>query len=129
MKRLAMYIVVSLALAASAQAQTFQVQPLTPVFVPVFVPLIGTATAPSIVAQDGTYLGKLSLDRFAPDSISNPFGPYGSRFSPTSIQNPFSVYGSRFSPLSPTNPFASDPPWILTAGRDGGIYVTWLRPQ
>ena len=55
--------------------------------------------------QFDKYLGDLNQNQFDPNSISNPYGPYGSRFSPDSINNPFGQYGSRFSPLSPTNPF------------------------
>jgi hypothetical protein len=39
-----------------------------------------------------------------PESISNPFGRYGSRFSPDSINNPYGA-GNRFDINSPTNPY------------------------
>ena len=66
-----------------------------------------------IYAQDGTYLGKLNANRYDPESVSNPYGAYGSRYSPTSIQNPYSTYGSKYSYLSPTNPYATRPPVVL----------------
>ncbi len=47
-----------------------------------------------IVANDGQYLGKLSLNRFDMESIVNSFGPYGSQFSATSIFNKFGNYGT-----------------------------------
>ena len=69
--------------------------------------------APKIVAQDGTCLGKLSENCYDPDSVSNPYGRYGSRYSPTSINNPYSTYGSRFSPQSPNNPYATQAPLLF----------------
>ena len=70
--------------------------------------------APKIIAADGQYLGRLSANPYERDSVSNPFGPYGSRYSPTSINNPYSQYGSPYSPISPNNPYATKPP-ILCA--------------
>lgn len=69
--------------------------------------------APGIVAQDGTYLGKLSANRYDPDSVSNPYGRYGSRYSPTSINNPYSPYGSPYSPRSANNPYATQAPALI----------------
>ncbi|MFZ4484825.1 MAG: hypothetical protein ACOYOL_12705, partial [Chthoniobacterales bacterium] len=46
--------------------------------------------APKIYAEDGTYLGRLSENRFDPESTANPYGRYGSPYSPTSINNPYS---------------------------------------
>ena len=63
------------------------------------------AQSPQIYAPDGTYLGNLNTNQFDPNSVSNPFGPYGSRFSPNSINNPFGQYGSPFSPNSVHNPY------------------------
>ena len=66
--------------------------------------------APKIIAADGQYLGRLSANPYDPDSVSNPYGQYGSPYSPTSINNPYSQYGSRFSPMSPNNPYATEAP-------------------
>lgn len=63
------------------------------------------AQSPQIYAPDGTYLGNLNTNQFDPNSVSNPFGPYGSRFAPNSINNPFGQYGSPFSPNSVHNPY------------------------
>lgn len=41
---------------------------------------------PRIYSRSGTYLGELSTNRYAPDSVSNPYGRYGSRYSPDSIK-------------------------------------------
>lgn len=72
----------------------------------------GTRT-PNVVGRDGTYLGKLSANPYDPDSVSNPYGRYGSQFSPTSINNPYSEYGSPFSPKSANNPFATQAPAVI----------------
>lgn len=45
------------------------------------------------IYSGGKYLGEVSQDRYAPDSISNPYGRYGSRYSPDSINNPYGPYG------------------------------------
>jgi hypothetical protein len=63
-------------------------------------------------SQSAEYLGRLSGNRFAPDSTSNPFGSYGSPFSPTSINNKFGEYGSPFSSTGVRNRFATDTPQI-----------------
>lgn len=69
-----------------------------------------------IVANDGQFLGKLTLNKFDSDSIYNEFGNYGSKFSATSIFNKFSNYGSPFSSLSPFNQFSNTPPYIYLHG-------------
>jgi hypothetical protein len=69
--------------------------------------------APDIVAEDGTYLGKLSDNRYDPDSVSNPYGRYGSPYSSTSINNPYSTYGSPYSSQSPNNPYATQAPLLF----------------
>jgi hypothetical protein len=69
--------------------------------------------APDIVAQDGTYLGKLSDNPYDPDSVSNPYGRYGSPYSSTSINNPYSTYGSLYSSQSPNNPYATQAPLLF----------------
>jgi hypothetical protein len=70
-------------------------------------------TVPEIVGRDGQYLGRLSGDRYDPQSVNNPYGQYGSRYSPTSINNPYSVYGSPYSPYSVNNPYATAPPLLI----------------
>lgn len=66
--------------------------------------------APKIIAADGTYLGRLSANPYDPQSVSNPYGKYGSPYSATSINNPYSQYGSAFSTMSPNNPYATKAP-------------------
>ncbi len=73
-----------------------------------------TAGPPILVdRQSGKYLGTLSNNRHDPDSVSNPYGRYGSRYSPHSINNPYSKYGSRYSNNSVNNPYATNPPVII----------------
>ncbi len=69
--------------------------------------------APDIVAEDGTYLGKLSANPYDPDSVSNPYGRYGSPYSSTSINNPYSTYGSPYSSQSPNNPYTTQAPLLF----------------
>lgn len=88
---------------------------------PLLVLLSATAVAepPYLVdGETGTYLGTLSTNRYDPDSVSNPYGRYGSRYSPDSINNPYSNWGSRYSSDSVNNPYATSPPAIIH--RDGG---------
>jgi len=49
--------------------------------------------------------GKLSANRYAPDSTANAYGA-GSPYRPDSIHNPYGVYGSPYSPRSATNPYS-----------------------
>lgn len=56
--------------------------------------------------SSGTYRGNLSANRYDPNSISNPYGRYGSRYSPDSIHNPYGA-GSAYRLDSPLNPFGS----------------------
>jgi len=74
------------------------------------------AQTPYIVARDGTYLGNLSANRFDPNSVSNPWGQFGSPYSPTSINNKFSPWGSPYSPVSVNNPFTTSAPVIVVPG-------------
>ena len=70
-----------------------------------------------IEAADGTFLGKLTSNRFDQESIFNQFGPYGSEYSQTSVFNKFSNYGNQFSNLSPFNNFTHTPPKLYVRGK------------
>ncbi|MEX2303588.1 MAG: IPT/TIG domain-containing protein [Bryobacterales bacterium] len=76
-----------------------------------------------IFADDGTFLGRITSNVFARDSIGNEFGPYGSEFSSTSIFNEFGKYGSEFSPTSAFNRFATRPP-IIFVNETAVAYLT-----
>lgn len=69
-----------------------------------------------IIANDGQFLGKLSLNIYDSTSISNKYGLYGSPYSAVSIKNKYSTYGSRYSSLSPFNPYTITPPMIYLRG-------------
>ena len=70
------------------------------------------ANSPYLVSPDGTYLGNLNNNRYDPNSVSNPYGRYGSKYSSESINNPYSEYGSRYSNKSSNNPYATQSPRI-----------------
>lgn len=71
------------------------------------------ADSPILVdPRTGKYLGNLNSNRYDPNSVSNPYGRYGSRYSTDSINNPYGQYGSRYSTDSPNNPYATNPPAI-----------------
>ncbi|MGC1687234.1 MAG: hypothetical protein WA734_16530 [Candidatus Acidiferrales bacterium] len=67
-----------------------------------------------------TYLGCLSCDESAQDSIFNLYGPNGNRFKDESIWNPYGSFGSATSDYSACDPTASDPPVIVD--HDGNAY-------
>lgn len=76
-----------------------------------------------IVASDGTFLGKLTRNKYDSLSILNPYGIHGSKYSSTSITNDYSQYGSKYSTQSPFNPYAQSPPKIYIDNNFSG-YMT-----
>jgi hypothetical protein len=68
------------------------------------------ALAIPVFAQQRVYLGTLNSNPYSTNSVSNPYGQYGSPYSPTSINNPYGMYGSPYSTLSATNPYATNAP-------------------
>jgi len=54
-------------------------------------------SSPELYDMNGTYRGRINMNRYDPDSISNPYGRYGNRYSPESINN-------RFSPINRLTP-------------------------
>jgi hypothetical protein len=64
---------------------------------------VPAAAQVQLYARDGTYLGNVTNNPYDPNSISNPYGKYGSQYSPDSINNPYGVYGSPYSSQSPNN--------------------------
>lgn len=76
-------------------------------------------TAPAIagnkflVSPDGTYLGKVNGNQYDPNSVSNPYGQYGSRYSQDSVNNPYGQYGSQYSNKSANNPYATQKPFTV----------------
>lgn len=85
-------------------------------------------SSPVLIADDGTYLGRLNSNPYEPESVSNRFGPYGSPYSPNSINNEFGKYGSRFSPFSPNNPYTLSAPKIYSSENSGIGIINPLLP-
>jgi hypothetical protein len=56
------------------------------------------AQGPIIVGPNGQYLGNLSANPYDPNSVSNPYGRFGSRYSPDSINNPYGRGARRTAP-------------------------------
>ena len=77
--------------------------------------IISQANAAPIIVDPttGKYLGRLSSNPYDPDSVSNPYGRYGSKYSTDSINNPYGDYGSKYSDKSVNNPYATDAPVII----------------
>jgi hypothetical protein len=95
-------------------AQARSVAPVTPM--PVYTPpapIRSAGTAPVVVGQDGHYLGRLNNNPYDPNSVSNPYGRYGSPYSADSVNNPYGKYGSPYSSLSATNPYATQAPQLI----------------
>ena len=63
------------------------------------------------------YLGRYSTNRYDSDSVSNPYGQYGSSYSSKSINNPYGQYGSPYSSKSANNPYTTSAPKLYS--RDG----------
>lgn len=74
-----------------------------------------------LLANDGQYLGKITLSKYDSESIFNKYSPYGSQYSPTSIFNKYSNYGSKYSSLSPFNRYTSTPPIVYYKGEKIGF--------
>jgi len=92
-----------------------------------FVHLEGT----KIYAADSTYLGTISRDRYAKESIANPHSVYGNSFNTGSLFNQFGQYGNPFSLLSPFNHYTRTPPRIVR-GQELVAYFTvneWISPR
>ena len=100
---------------------------------------------PRIYDNQGNYRGKLSNNPNDPDSISNPYGQYGSSTSPDSINNPYGAGNPYNGPLSvssssPAATAAADrlysqqvDPYITpeqallaTAVVVGAVLITWV---
>lgn len=45
--------------------------------------------SPQIYSQNGRYLGNLNSNPYDPNSVSNPYGRYGSPYSQQSPNNPY----------------------------------------
>lgn len=61
----------------------------------------------SLYSNDGQFRGNLNSNQYDPDSVSNPYGKYGSQYSSDSVNNPYGTYGSPYSSQSPNNPYGN----------------------
>ncbi len=59
------------------------------------------------------YLGCLSCNASAHDSVLNTYGPHGSKYGNESIWNHYSEYGSKYSDYGVCNKYANEPPVIV----------------
>jgi hypothetical protein len=89
-----------------AQRRAFAIGATAFVMLTLGVTLQASAQSPIIVAPNGKYLGNLNSNPYDPNSVSNPYGRYGSPYSSDSINNPYGIYGSPYSLQSPNNPYA-----------------------
>jgi len=78
-----------------------------------------------------TYLGCLSCNEYASDSVFNSYGSNGSPYSSQSIWNHYSEFGSPYSTYGACNPYASDPPVIVDQNGTyyGRLTVNQYHPQ
>lgn len=70
-----------------------------------------------LFAGNGQFLGVLSTDQYNQDSISNPYGQYGSPHGLYSIRNLYGLYGGQHGLYSPYNPYCINPPVIGYQGQ------------
>jgi hypothetical protein len=61
---------------------------------------------PKLYDSQGNYHGVLNGNKYDPDSISNPYGQYGSEYSSDSINNPYGA-GSKYNSDSPNNEYGN----------------------
>ena len=76
------------------------------------MPRLSPTDGLSTLSHHGHILGSLSANRYAPDSISNPYGA-GSPYGLDGLNNPYSQYGSPYSNRSWSNPFATQAPGLF----------------
>ena len=56
--------------------------------------------------SQGDYRGKIGASRYDSDSVTNPYGRYGSKYSSDSINNKYGI-GSPYHPDSPSNKYGN----------------------
>jgi hypothetical protein len=83
----------------------------------------GSLEGCSIIANDGTFLGIISSNKYNADSIINTYGKYGSKYNTNCIFNTYGQYGGSYSLLSPFNKYATTPP-VIYKGSNSIAYLT-----
>lgn len=66
-----------------------------------------------VVAEDGTFLGIISSDRYDQRSICNAYGDHGSPYATNSVRNEYGNYGSPYAANSAYNEYTNTPPMIV----------------
>lgn len=97
-----------------------------------------------IVAEDGTFLGKITTNALDRLSLLNELGPHGSELARESVFNELGRYGGELARLSPFNELTSTPPRIFKGDRfiafftvnrlktprvDPHALIGWLKAQ
>lgn len=67
-------------------------------------PYGNSSNSAKIYDSEGNFRGNVNSNQYDPDSISNPYGRYGSQYSSDSIKNPYGA-GGRYNSDSPYNPY------------------------
>jgi hypothetical protein len=75
-------------------------------FVYLILVVKATGQSPTLVSFDNEFIGELNDNPYAINSISNPYGRYGSEYSSISVNNPYGKYGSEYSVYSPNSEFS-----------------------
>lgn len=68
--------------------------------------------APTIFDSQGKSLGKLSSDKYDPESVANPYGA-GSKYKADGVNNPYGKHGGQFGSESVANPYATNAPEVV----------------
>jgi hypothetical protein len=55
-----------------------------------------------VYAPNGEFRGNLNDNRYDPNSVSNPYGTYGSKYSSKSLNNPYATTPSATTPRANT---------------------------
>ena len=66
----------------------------------------GQAQAIIVDQATGEYLGNANPNPYDPNSVSNPYGEYGSKYSGKSINNRYGEHGNPYSAGSVNNPYS-----------------------
>ena len=101
--------------AAASKSASTAYQPTPSYSVPAPIAPFSLFGSPQVGGSDSqpTTLGNFNSNKYDPNSVSNPYGQYGSPYSPKSVHNPYGVYGSPYSPYSATNPYTTQAPTIV----------------
>lgn len=84
-------------------------------------PTQNTNAGTYLVGQDGVYLGVVSSDQYAAESICNQYGQFGSPYAAKSVWNKYAQYGGTYASNGAYNPMAQKPPLVIQNGQPIGI--------